>query len=104
MIEMGKDKWLDGKLIECEHGFCETCGSPRSFPGAQLCNGCWEVESRLDGYLRDGRLRARQFIELALEKAKEEEIRAKLIEAVKGEQLKDDLENESDHAVRETPL
>ena len=29
---------------------CETCGAPTI--GTKLCNNCWEVESRLDQYMR----------------------------------------------------
>ena len=93
-----RDRWLNGKLVECEHGFCETCGKPRNFPGAKLCNGCWEVESRLGGYLCNAN--ARRFVEEALEAARMEAIRAQLIAAVEGQQLNDDIDNEADHAYR----
>ena len=35
---------------------CVTCGRPYDMIGSKrpACVGCWEVEHRLDGYLRDG--------------------------------------------------
>lgn len=33
-----------------EPKLCETCGDPVTLQGAQLCNGCWEVECRLERY------------------------------------------------------
>lgn len=30
---------------------CETCGDP-TYPDSKLCNNCWEVEHRLDDYLK----------------------------------------------------
>lgn len=33
---------------------CRTCKRPTDDTSAKLCDGCWEVEHRLDGYLRDG--------------------------------------------------
>lgn len=33
---------------------CETCGDPTDKTGTKRCDGCWEVEHRLDGYVRDG--------------------------------------------------
>lgn len=31
---------------------CKICGSDRALSGTKLCDGCWEVESRLTGFLR----------------------------------------------------
>jgi hypothetical protein len=31
---------------------CVTCGMPTPFTGTKRCNNCWEVESRLNQYLR----------------------------------------------------
>jgi len=30
---------------------CKTCGEPTTMMGTKLCDGCWEVESRLEKYL-----------------------------------------------------
>lgn len=45
---------------------CETCGKPT--PDSRRCNLCWEVESRLDDYLRGGPA-ARRFVAQRLEHA-----------------------------------
>ena len=37
---------------------CETCGEATSYTGTKRCTWCYEVETRLEGYLRRGRLRA----------------------------------------------
>lgn len=39
---------------------CKRCDKPVNFDGAILCNSCWEVEYRLDDYLRS--TKAREFI------------------------------------------
>jgi hypothetical protein len=31
---------------------CEVCGVPTEYKGTMRCINCWEVESRLDCYLR----------------------------------------------------
>lgn len=31
---------------------CKTCGDPSAFPGAVQCTNCWEVEHRIDLYLK----------------------------------------------------
>lgn len=38
-------------MIESEWIPCKTCGNPTTFLGIKLCNGCWEVETRLQSYL-----------------------------------------------------
>ena len=30
---------------------CKICGNPTSFTGTGLCNGCWEVTTRLHDFL-----------------------------------------------------
>lgn len=35
-----------------DHGRCKTCGKPVPFDGATQCTNCWEVEHRLDDYLK----------------------------------------------------
>lgn len=45
---------------------CETCGTPTEFESTKRCNYCWEVESRLAIYLRDGGEKARAFVRVAL--------------------------------------
>jgi hypothetical protein len=53
-----------------KHVDCKTCGCPTNMTGTKLCDGCWEVERRLVGYLRDGGDKARQFVFAAIEQAK----------------------------------
>ena len=43
---------------------CKTCGDPTTFFGTKLCNGCWEVESRLRSYLNNSN--AIKFVRKAL--------------------------------------
>lgn len=31
---------------------CETCGKPADFEGAKKCCNCWEVEKRIDEFIR----------------------------------------------------
>ncbi len=31
---------------------CETCSTPTRMTGTKRCNNCWEVESRMEIYLR----------------------------------------------------
>lgn len=49
---------------------CGTCGQKTDFTGTKKCNGCWEVEMRLDQYLAKGGKNARDFVEGALTLAK----------------------------------
>lgn len=53
-----------------DYGFvkCEVCGSDRGLSGTKRCDGCWEVEHRLAGYLRTGGEEARLFVIEALRK------------------------------------
>lgn len=46
-------------------GKCKTCNDPVSIPGAKLCNGCWEVEHRLEEYAKstNGRRKLVQILE-----------------------------------------
>jgi ribosomal protein L37E len=48
---------------------CETCGEQTFNVATNRCNICWEVESRLDMYLRRGREKARRILYAALEPA-----------------------------------
>lgn len=41
---------------------CETCGEPTHMTATKRCNRCWEIESRLEGYLRDGGVKARRIV------------------------------------------
>lgn len=53
---------------------CETCGESTDYTGTKRCQACWEVESRLGGYLVRGAKNARKFIlEALLDNAKDEE-------------------------------
>lgn len=53
-------KWRDyramyfSSLSDTELVPCETCGRPTDKTDTKLCDGCWEVERRLYGYLADG--------------------------------------------------
>lgn len=38
-------------IEEREMILCKTCGDLTPMLGTKLCNGCWEVESRLSSYL-----------------------------------------------------
>jgi len=44
---------------------CETCNQPTRMSNAKLCDGCWEIESHLEGYLRRGGVKAIAFVEQA---------------------------------------
>lgn len=81
-MDQSKDRYIDGKLVYSEFGFCETCGERRRVANAKLCDGCWEVEHRLADYLRSGLDNARKFVAEALAKADREEVRRALIAAV----------------------
>ena len=41
-----------GKCLEPTTIPCATCGRPTTFIGTKRCNWCWEVESRLENYLK----------------------------------------------------
>jgi hypothetical protein len=45
---------------------CETCGHPTISAATARCNVCWQVESGLTSYLRDGGDKAKAFIVDAL--------------------------------------
>jgi len=45
---------------------CKTCGKPTPMLGTKLCDPCWEVETRLPGYLNNEN--AIQFVSAALYK------------------------------------
>ena len=36
---------------DCETVPCETCRMPTKQRGTKRCDGCWEVESRLEAYI-----------------------------------------------------
>lgn len=95
---MSEDKYRDGKIVEYKEGACDTCGGRSAFEGAKKCTNCWEVERRIDQYALSGK--GRLFIHTALEIAKTEIIRRKMIAAVEAEQLHDELDNESDRGYR----
>ena len=56
-----------------ETGICVRCGDTTHMPPlverpeSDLCHGCWEVESRLEGYLKNPK--ARSYVEQELAKA-----------------------------------
>lgn len=43
---------------------CTTCDRPIGWPGTKKCDYCWEVESRLDAYLKFPK--GRKFVRRAL--------------------------------------
>lgn len=47
---------------------CEICHAP-GLEGTKRCNRCWELEHRLEGYLREGSRAAMVFVLEALRKA-----------------------------------
>ena len=53
-------------MIESEWIPCKTCGDPTTFLGTKLCNGCWEVQTRLQSYLNNEN--AIRFVSEALNK------------------------------------
>lgn len=53
---------------------CETCGEPTTKTGTKRCDWCWEVESRLDGYLTRGKANARRILLATLKGCDPEEI------------------------------
>ena len=54
---------IDGEEIVV----CETCGKPTAMADTKRCNGCWEVEFRLDVYASKSR-RARAILAAALDR------------------------------------
>jgi hypothetical protein len=68
-------KWRDyrstqfGMLSDAELEACETCGCPTDKTGTRRCDGCWEVEHRIAGYLRDGGLAAHDTLMSAMSRA-----------------------------------
>ncbi len=49
---------------------CWTCKSRVEMPGAKVCNDCWEVERRLEGYLYRGGFTATHFVSELLDRVK----------------------------------
>lgn len=44
--------WLDNTDVTRECIPCRICGNPTLMLGTKLCNGCWEVKSRLQSFLQ----------------------------------------------------
>lgn len=67
---------------------CKTCGIPCMPAGHASeghpvsCDNCWEVEMRLDGYLRDGGPKARAILVAAFKMSIDEELAAHVLGAV----------------------
>jgi hypothetical protein len=61
-------KWRDyramrfGSFRDRDLVACGTCGRPTEKTGTRRCDGCWEVEHRVRGYLADGGLAAAAFL------------------------------------------
>lgn len=50
---LGPETYFDADFTELEKAVpCKICGNPTLNTGTELCNGCWEVQSRIDDYLR----------------------------------------------------
>lgn len=47
---------------------CETCGA--AIPDGRLCTNCWEVERRIESYVRAGGAKAVAVIEKVLKEWK----------------------------------
>lgn len=43
--------WINDCRVDRTHIPCQICGGPTSFLGTKLCDGCWEVTSRLSSFL-----------------------------------------------------
>jgi len=56
--------WRDHPNVTRECVPCQVCGIPTTMLGTKLCNGCWEVKSRLMSFLRCPN--AIQFVQTAL--------------------------------------
>lgn len=56
---------------------CKTCGEPTKFTGTKRCNNCYEVESRLDSYLRNPKA-----LQLIVRKIRENELKQGAAEAI----------------------
>ena len=46
--------------VQAYHIPCEVCGRPTLYMGTRRCNNCWEVERRLEDYLRTAK--GREFV------------------------------------------
>lgn len=57
---------------------CTTCGQPTRMTGTKKCDWCYEVETRLAGYLRRGGPAARNFVKDALESGGDPPFRAEV--------------------------
>lgn len=44
--------WLDNNNVTRQHIPCKVCGEPTTMKGTKLCDGCWEVQSRLTSFLQ----------------------------------------------------
>lgn len=44
--------WTNNNDITRSYMPCRMCGDPTPMLGTKLCNGCWEVESRLRSFLQ----------------------------------------------------
>lgn len=51
---------------------CETCDQLTFAVSSKRCNRCWDIEHRLESYLRVGGVKAIRFVEQALKNARGE--------------------------------
>ena len=47
------DRWLNDDRVDRTYIPCELCGDPTNFLGTKMCNCCYEVTSRLMGFLNN---------------------------------------------------
>lgn len=59
-------------------GLCKTCDNPAAFDDCDKCTNCWEVEKRLDDYLKSDRGRKLVCAALEQQRAALEQQRAEL--------------------------
>lgn len=80
-------------------GKCATCGQAAAFPEAEECTNCWEVERRLDMYLRDGGDKAAGFVALAVAASSEAAGQARIARGLR--LLSERLVVEAEHLAQE---
>jgi hypothetical protein len=67
MMNILFDRWLNNDLVNRTYIPCQICGEPTNFLGTKLCNGCWEITSRLRSFLDNKN--ARDFVKNELTEA-----------------------------------
>jgi hypothetical protein len=62
MSEAHRARAAEFDRLGIKHVPCETCGCPTDKTSTERCDGCWEVEHRIGGDLREGGAKARDFL------------------------------------------